>query len=512
MSSGQDSDQHLGFLDDHGVDLEEFDDLDNERESNFATSDFHDIEDDDVVLGKDEDVDEPEPPNKRTRVTTQQSAEQWIADYNQQHPLPETDANLQRFQGKIGSLILRVCEWANSSEDLSIPAWMQLNRADRETTRGFRNMLMHADPAELTDEILHHMPFKAQEVLGRKGLTPVQLLDMPAVPGKFLHRLTYFNIPVRVGKENIKRSPSVFNKRVKVKTIAPDAVNGAQKPRSILNHPYQFSEVTLAFIAMRNHVTLLPKTRVFIASSVDKMMLSPISASPEPGRTPVSLRMRRMSKTSHDAVFLEGLLMVYLGTYHRSHKSQSASLQSIFSEASYELVDHPRLELGLPDFHDYILNRTWPLMQGVHGGMIIATQCANPHCERPRHGASVPDQLFPDFIGTEPEQSSTLINGWHKSGRKRVLGRDLSWFLCRILCRVLWRGLSRIVSRVLHRVVNRVVSRVLGGLNDRLEWSLDRQFHRKSRPLHVVSSNDYTCLLWPDGWASVGEMLMKAII
>ncbi|KAF4448001.1 hypothetical protein FALBO_16868, partial [Fusarium albosuccineum] len=98
-------------------------------------------------------------------------------------------------------------------------------------------------------------------------------------------------------------------------------------------------------------------------------------------------------------IFLEGLLIIYLGTYHCDYKPQTESLQSTFSSPSYVLADQLRLELALPDLHALSLNRAWPLMQGVNGGMVKARQCVNPNCKRPNSN-TLGDSLFPEFIST----------------------------------------------------------------------------------------------------------------
>lgn len=74
--------------------------------------------------------------------------------------------------------------------------------------------------------------------------------------------------------------------------------------------------------------------------------------------------------------------MVYLGTYHRLYATLMGNNPWVFSEPPYELVHSLRQNLQLPDFFKHSLDRAWPFMQGVSGGLIRVTQCANEHCKR----------------------------------------------------------------------------------------------------------------------------------
>jgi hypothetical protein len=51
-------------------------------------------------------------------------------------------------------------------------------------------------------------------------------------------------------------------------------------------------------------------------------------------------------------VFFDGLLIVYLGTYHVTHKSILEQQTDLFSETSYELVDKLRSGLDLSEEED----------------------------------------------------------------------------------------------------------------------------------------------------------------
>ncbi|KAF5013976.1 hypothetical protein FDECE_49 [Fusarium decemcellulare] len=78
----------------------------------------------------------------------------------------------------------------------------------------------------------------------------------------------------------------------------------------------------------------------------------------------------------------------------RDYTPQGESLQAHFPGPSYDLVDQIGLELELPDLHTLSLNRAWPLMQDVNGGMVKARQCANPNCN------ILGDSSLPGSIGT----------------------------------------------------------------------------------------------------------------
>lgn len=92
--------------------------------------------------------------------------------------------------------------------------------------------------------------------------------------------------------------------------------------------------------------------------------------------------------------FLEGLLMIYLGTYDRVNRCTVANLGPLFPDASYTLVQKIRNSLELPQFRSASLNRAWPLIQGVHGGMVVATRCANEECGRIKVRQVKPEEGF----------------------------------------------------------------------------------------------------------------------
>lgn len=53
-----------------------------------------------------------------------------------------------------------------------------------------------------------HIPGLTQKILWKSDLTPIDLLQLPIVPKGFMHRLTYINVAVEVGEENVTRGHS----------------------------------------------------------------------------------------------------------------------------------------------------------------------------------------------------------------------------------------------------------------------------------------------------------------
>ncbi|KAJ4160594.1 hypothetical protein NW754_003714 [Fusarium falciforme] len=122
---------------------------------------------------------------------TDETVEDWIKYLNTHYLVPANDPDLRCFQAGIQNLIKKLIDWSHSSDEISISHWMKLPRRERAMTCGFRNVLMQSDAAQLPSAILNHIPHKSQQILGRQEVQPIDLLDLPRMPSKFFHRLTY---------------------------------------------------------------------------------------------------------------------------------------------------------------------------------------------------------------------------------------------------------------------------------------------------------------------------------
>ncbi|KAF5710677.1 hypothetical protein FGLOB1_5354 [Fusarium globosum] len=322
--------------------------------------------------------------NKRARISID-TAEQWISDFNQANPVNDDDPDVQRFRETMKLIVEIICNWARQNENGSLTAWFKLPASERETTSQFRSVLAHVDIQELIDNIFEHIPNKVQKLLGKQDLRPIDLLDLPHVPHSFAHRLTYADIAVRAGVSNITHSPGVTGKPVK--SIKPDA----DLESLIEAKVYVGSTICKlgGYSRIRNHE---------LGSDGKKGESSHYNYTKQPDVAPNfriigvwsnPLVVESLNNTNDIQrwlpVFLEGILMVYLGLLDRSSKPVvDVSIQALFAESKYVLIDRLRSNLELPDFHNQSLNKAWPLAQGVRGGMIIVNECSNPACRRPK--------------------------------------------------------------------------------------------------------------------------------
>lgn len=69
--------------------------------------------------------------------------------------------------------------------------------------------------------ILNHIPHKSQQILGLQEVQPIDLLDLPRVPSKLFHRLTYVDIGVNVGSLNVRTMPTVLRPSTPIKAPNP---------------------------------------------------------------------------------------------------------------------------------------------------------------------------------------------------------------------------------------------------------------------------------------------------
>lgn len=289
------------------------------------------INDDDVYFAIDSDDDddceaEPEERSgkrvKNSHRDHQETIEEWINDRNVEDPVPEDDPDMLRFQQKMHALIKRITEHASSSDDKETKAWMCSPDSEREMTRGFRTLLMRVDAEELANATLPNIPNKAQQILGREDVKPIDLLSLPRVSGELQHRMTYVNIPVRVGASNIQMAPAPFQPGLSNKTATPgfdyeDSMEAKVYIGSTLNrrggwfriseHQQKInrgnpSKATGIHYAYARQPDVLPNFRA-------------IGVWPNPHMMERKIGDQDLIRWL--PVFIEGLLMVYLGTYHR---------------------------------------------------------------------------------------------------------------------------------------------------------------------------------------------------
>ncbi|RBA09380.1 hypothetical protein FPRO05_06517 [Fusarium proliferatum] len=323
--------------------------------------------------------------NKRARISID-TAEQWISDFNRANPVNDDDPDLLRFRETLKIIVERICNWAREDENGSLKAWFKSPVSERHTTSQFRSVLAQVDIQQLIDNLFEHMPKCVQKIFGKQDLRPMDLLDLPQVPHSFSHRLTYTNIPVRAGVNNITRLPGVKGKPVK--SIKPDAQLGKEAPTKV----YLGSAISKlgAYTRIRAH------EEGSDGKVKEKSVHYDFTKQPDvaPNLRIIGVWSNPFVVDSLDSpndidrwlpVFLEGILMVYLGLVHRSNVPLvDRSLQGVFAEAKYVLIDRLRSNLELPDFHNQSLNLAWSIAQGVNGGMLVVHECSNPACRRPK--------------------------------------------------------------------------------------------------------------------------------
>ncbi|KAG5788336.1 hypothetical protein H9Q69_012603 [Fusarium xylarioides] len=242
------------------------------------------------------------------------------------------------------------------------------------------------DPSEVPPEEPEHMLKRIQKIFSKKNLRPIDLLNLPKVPYSFSYCLIYMDIPVRAGVNNITRLPGVKGKPVKS-----------------IKHDVQLESEADTQVYMGSAISKLgayTRIRAHEEGSDGKVNENSVhyNYTKQPDVAPnlriVGVWSNPFVVDSLDSpndidrwlpVFLEGILMVYLGLVHRSNVPLvDRTLQGVFSEAKYVLIDHLRSNLELPDFHNQSLNLAWSIAQGVNGGMVIVNECSNPDCKRPK--------------------------------------------------------------------------------------------------------------------------------
>ncbi|KAK6710773.1 hypothetical protein SNK05_005217 [Fusarium graminearum] len=294
---------------------------------------------------------------------------------------------MKRFQQNMSELITTLCAWANDSTEIAINSWMRLDAADRAITRPFRAILIQANFEKLIQDTLDHIPHKAQQILGKPDLQPIDLLDLPEVPKRFQHRLVYANIPVNVGVDNVVQGHSQLTERQRlVKTIKPGTTIDSEMDIGA----YIGSSVTQrgGYSRLMNHEDNAnsvknenSKQYTFTrqAGVVSNFRIIGVWSNPHV----VESMDPNYDLDRWMPVFVEGLIMVFLDLLHRSDRPRrNLANADLFTEPKYKLIDHLRNSMSLPALHQYSLNSAWSLAQGVNGGMRFQKECGNPACKR----------------------------------------------------------------------------------------------------------------------------------
>ncbi|RBQ64771.1 hypothetical protein FVER14953_07267 [Fusarium verticillioides] len=224
---------------------EEDDDDEEEEEDSFEGLDEYISVDIDVEVeeeedeGGDDDSDDDEPvvqkvlrkrarleskvssrSNKKARPAPGLNAQDWVANYDQEHPVAEDDAWLLNFQKGISKLIDGKCQWARTGIS---PEWFKRPREDREMTCGFRSMLSRAPAAGMTGILLSGLPRQVQKVFGNPNVRAEDLLELPIILPGLTHRGVYVDVATRVPGEHIVKKSSTFGCRAPVKALRNEA-------------------------------------------------------------------------------------------------------------------------------------------------------------------------------------------------------------------------------------------------------------------------------------------------
>ncbi|VUC23628.1 unnamed protein product [Clonostachys rosea] len=372
----------------HDVSEDYIDDSDDSDDEYVAVD-----EDEDDAQHEDESMEEETDsfrPSKRPRLGT---AEEWVHDYNEKNPVSDEDKDLKRFQSKFQEFLVRLHNFACDDEDGELKDWKSIPRDHRAMTKGFRRMISTIHPNDLGKKIMKdHMPRKVQQILGRESLTPLDLLELPKPPVGTRHRLTYADIPVRVGVENICQRNSKLSTSSKgtVKSVKSGVVldplmeagvyaGSSLRPSGgmdrVVDHEKAANKVRNIESNIK-HYKFSAQADVVPSFHIFGLWTNPDAMEQVPEQDPE----RWMP------CFLEGILMAYLGLYTRRNRAFGDKAMIIFSDESYDLVAALREGLQLPNLARWSLNRAWPLMQGVPNGMVTATHCANEGCRAPNVG------------------------------------------------------------------------------------------------------------------------------
>ncbi|CAG7566591.1 unnamed protein product [Fusarium equiseti] len=409
-----DNDEEFDIIDDEYLPL----DLDEDEEPLYETNDDEPKSDDD-----DDDDDEPivsQILRKRLRATqgapshsskrvrlSELSAKDWLAKYDQEHPVAEDDADLLNFQEGWRKLTTRTCDWAREG---ITPEWFKLPRKEKQMTSGYRSMLSRVSPVELAEKIFARMPRQAQKNLGKKDLQAEDLLDLPSVPANLRARGVYVNVATRLSGDDIEIQSSSLRPRCFAKTLKAgvdpehmdihdigvyfgsslslDGIVGRLKEHeAAANKP---CDKDYGHYAYTSQPDVLPNFRVVFVT--DHPSLSEEGPDQDIERW-----------ISH---YVEGMLITYVRNYAKENVPVGMSSE-LFPPASFVLNEELRQDLPLPDLSTSSLNLAWPLVQGVNGGMVRVEACSNPGCCKPKAGWGY----------TKPTKRLRLLNGDAFGGR-----------------------------------------------------------------------------------------------
>lgn len=327
---------------------------------------------------------------KETEDGTFPTALEVVNHWNETHPLEEEDLKTAfRFKMNLREMMTRLSLQAKS---VNHGWWLALLPEDREMSRFFRGIMLKVDPDVLTNNMLSRTPMTSQKVFGKPLLQPLDLLQLPIISEKFPYSLTYTNIAVQVGVENVVKKPSFF-------CTKPTLVKASEVP----------------------YTPEMP-VGVYIGSSVDRrggyarLATHEAEANSEGGLNNLHYSFTRQEDavpnfrligiwdnpefnseaetTKYMAAFYEAVMQAYVGLYHPSLRSvRNHHVDHIFPPGSYDLVGYLRMELVVPDFSYCSLNRAWSLVQGFQHIMYGA--CGNEDC---KGGAPTKKLYFPDGI------------------------------------------------------------------------------------------------------------------
>ncbi|KAF5714304.1 hypothetical protein FMUND_7484 [Fusarium mundagurra] len=306
--------------------------------------------------------DEPaEPPRPAKRQKTgpavAKTAKAWIQDFDAKHPVPADDPDLQRFAGRMELLTRRLCQHARSGD---MAAWYRLPQEEQDMSVGFKTELRKVDPVHLLHQGLSHMPRKVQQGFGKQDLQVYDLLSLPEFPVECPYHIVYVDVSTRVGKANIIQRVSPI-----VGPRARRLVKGSSKYDPSMDTTIYIGSSTSSdggYARLREHELAANGNRKHTNKHWDFIKQEDVV----PNFRMVGLWDTPGVLNQDDPylpLFWEGLLMVYTGTYHMSHRTPGIS--PILSISSYQLVQELRTSLPLPDFHMQSLNKAWPIKQGL---------------------------------------------------------------------------------------------------------------------------------------------------
>ncbi|KAG5767082.1 hypothetical protein H9Q72_004865 [Fusarium xylarioides] len=319
--------------------------------------------------------------NKKARPAPGLNAEDWVANYDQEHPVAEDDAWLLNFQKGISKLIGRNCQWARTGIS---PEWFKLPRENREMTCGFRSMLSRAPAAGMAGILFSGMPRQVQKVFGNPNVRAEDLLELPIIPPGLTYRGVYVDVATRIPEEHIVKKSSAFGCRAPVKALRNEAAL-----RDILQ-----AKAYLGSAVGRNGICGRVRTHEMESNKNQSKPYGHYGYTSQPDVLP-NFRLVFVINQPDDeegqdtqrwiSVFFEGLLMTYLGMYIKENVPAELQdhLARIVPRASFELNEQLRQGFSFPSLGSVSLNIAWPLAQGASGGMVRAKCCGNPGCRKP---------------------------------------------------------------------------------------------------------------------------------